>query len=120
MDCFTHAGGATPRSPRRKRNLLAVIIAQATNLGLSRMADASGIAYNTLSWTQEWYVQEEILRAANLTIVGYHRQLPLTSAFGGGMLSSIDGQWFPAKGNSLTARALSHSRTGHRASRTRG
>jgi len=33
------------------------------------MADISGIAYNTLSWTQEWYVQEEILRAANLTTV---------------------------------------------------
>jgi hypothetical protein len=44
LDCFTHAGGATPRSRELKRNLLAVIISQATNLGLSRMADASGIA----------------------------------------------------------------------------
>ena len=44
LDCFTHTGGATPRSRELKRNLLAVIISQATNLGLSRMADASGIA----------------------------------------------------------------------------
>jgi hypothetical protein len=43
LDFFTHAGGATPRSRELKRNLLAVIVAQATNLGLSRMADASGI-----------------------------------------------------------------------------
>jgi hypothetical protein len=34
--------------------LLAVIVAQATNLGLARMADASGIGYDTLLWTQEW------------------------------------------------------------------
>ena len=42
-----------------------MIVAQATNLGLSRMADASGIGYDTLLWTQEWYVREETLRAAN-------------------------------------------------------
>jgi len=62
LDRFTHAGGAAPRSRELKRNLLAVLIGQATNLGLSRMADASGIAYDTLAWTQEWYLREETLR----------------------------------------------------------
>lgn len=107
LDCFTHAGGATPRSRELKRNLLAVLVAQATNLGLVRMADASGIAYDTLAWTQEWYVREETLRAANLAIVDYHQQLPLSAVFGGGTLSSSDGQRFPTKGKSITARALS-------------
>ncbi|WP_296370991.1 Tn3 family transposase [Pseudonocardia sp.] len=92
LDCFTHAGGATPRSRELKRNLLAVIISQATNLGLSRMADASGIAYDSLVWTAEWYVREETLRAANLAVIGYHQQLPLAAVFGGGTLSSSDGQ----------------------------
>ena len=95
LDCFTHAGGATPRSRELKRNLLAVIISQATNLGLSRMADASGIAYDSLVWTAEWYVREDTLRAANLALVGYHQQLPLAAVFGGGTLSSSDGQRFP-------------------------
>ncbi len=27
LDCFTHAGGAKPRSPELKRNLIAVLIA---------------------------------------------------------------------------------------------
>jgi Tn3 transposase DDE domain-containing protein len=45
LDCFTHVGGAKPRSPELKRNLIAVLIAQATNLGLARTADACGIAY---------------------------------------------------------------------------
>ena len=106
LDCFTHAGGAKPRSPELKRNLIAVLIAQATNLGLARTADACGIGYDTLAWTQEWYVREEILRAANLALIDYHQQLPLTPLFGSGTLSSSDGQRFPTKGKSITARAL--------------
>jgi TnpA family transposase len=107
LDCFTHAGGKQTRSPELKRNLLAVLIAHATNLGLVRMAEACGIAYDSLAWTAEWYVREETLRAANLAVIGYHQRLPLTGVFGGGTLSSSDGQRFPTKGKSLTARALS-------------
>ncbi|MFG2561944.1 Tn3 family transposase [Streptomyces sp. NPDC048496] len=40
LDCFTHVGGKQTRSPELKRNLLAVLIANATNLGLVRMAEA--------------------------------------------------------------------------------
>jgi len=107
LDCFTHAGGAKPRSRELKRNLIGVIIANATNMGLSRMADASGISYDTLCWTAEWYVREETLRAANLLLVDYHQRLPMAAIFGGGTLSSSDGQRFPSKGKSITARALS-------------
>jgi TnpA family transposase len=107
LECFSHAGGKQARSPELKRNLLAVLIANATNLGLVRMAEACGISYDVLAWTAEWYVREETLRAANLAIVSYHQRLPLTRVFGGGTLSSSDGQRFPTKGKSLTARALS-------------
>lgn len=57
--------------------------------------------------TAEWYVREETLRAANLALIGYHGQLPLTAVFGSGTLSSSDGQRFPTRGKSVTARALS-------------
>ncbi|MDG3017226.1 Tn3 family transposase [Speluncibacter jeojiensis] len=107
LDCFTHAGGKPTRTPELKRNLIAVLLAQATNLGLTRMADACGISYNILVWTAEWYVREETLRAANLALIGYHRKLPLTPVFGSGTVSSSDGQRFPTRGKSVTARALS-------------
>ncbi|MDQ6748564.1 MAG: transposase, partial [Candidatus Dormibacteraeota bacterium] len=48
-----------------KRNILAVLIALATNLGLARMSEACGISYDVLAWTMEWYVREETLREAN-------------------------------------------------------
>jgi hypothetical protein len=107
LDCFTHATGKQTRTPELKRNLIAVLLAGATNLGLTSMADATGISYDILTWTKEWYVREETLRAANLALIDYHQRLPLTAAFGTGTLSSSDGQRFPTRGKSLTARALS-------------
>ncbi|SDJ97848.1 Transposase and inactivated derivatives, TnpA family [Actinopolyspora mzabensis] len=58
------------------------------------MADASGIS-------------EETLREANAAIVNHHHGLPLASVWGGGTMSSSDGQRFPMRGKSLTARAMS-------------
>ena len=49
----------------------------------------------------------ETRRAANLAIIDYHGTLPLTLIFGTGTLSSSDGQRFPTRGKSVTARALS-------------
>ncbi|GGK98091.1 hypothetical protein GCM10011588_10810 [Nocardia jinanensis] len=90
-----------------KRNLIAVLLAHSTNLGLTRMAEACGISYDILSWTDEWYVREETLRAANLAIIDYHQRLPLTPVFGAGTLSSSDGQRFPTRGKSTTSRPMS-------------
>jgi len=103
LDCFTHAGGKQARSPELKRNLIAVLISHSTNPGLTRMADACGISYDVLAWAAEWYVREETLRAANLTIIGYHERLPLAPVFGTGTLSSSDGQRFPTRGKSVEA-----------------
>jgi len=59
-----------------------------------------------LAWTQEWYVREETLREANTVIVNHHHRLELARVFGGGTMSSSDGQRFPVRGKSLTARAM--------------
>jgi TnpA family transposase len=83
-----------------------VLIANATNLGLIKMAEACGVPYDVLAWTQEWYVREEILREANTLIVNHHHRLELAKMFGGGTMSSSDGQRFPTRGKSVTARAM--------------
>lgn len=108
LDCFTHASGKQARSAELKRNLIAVLVTYSTNLGLTSMAEASGISYDMLAWTAEWYVREETLRAANLALIGYHQRLPLTASFGTGTLSSSDGQRFPTRGKSTTARTVPH------------
>ena len=107
LDCFTHAGGKKlAQSPGLKRNILAVLIALATNLGLARMSEACGISYDVLAWTMEWYVREETLREANTVVVNHHYGLELSKVFGGGTMSSSDGQRFPVRGKSLTSREM--------------
>src|ERR1700730_4566946 len=75
--------------------------------GLGAMAESCGVPHDVLAWTAEWYFSAETLEAANPAIVNYHHRLPMTRAFGTGTLSSSDGQRFPVKGKSLTARHLS-------------
>ena len=107
LDHLVHAGGKVNRPAELKRNLIYVIIAEATNMGLTAMAESCGVPYDVLAWTAEWYFRPETLEAANAAIVNYHHRLPLTSAFGPGTLSSSAGQRFPTKGKSITARAMS-------------
>ncbi len=71
------------------------------------MADATGISEDTLAWTTRWYLREETLENANTAIVNDHHRHPLAQVWGAGTLSSSDGQRFPQRGKSLTARALS-------------
>ncbi|WP_433235035.1 Tn3 family transposase [Streptosporangium sp. CA-135522] len=93
LDAFTPAGGhKTSRSTDLKRNLLAVLLAGGTNLGLTRMAEACGVSYDVLAWIQEWYLREDTLREANNRIVNHHHGLDLSQVFGGGTMSSSDGQ----------------------------
>ncbi|MGH3419052.1 MAG: Tn3 family transposase, partial [Streptosporangiaceae bacterium] len=106
-EAFTHAGGAQPRNPELVRNLYASVLAYACNLGYAGMADASGISEDTLAWTSQWYLRQDTLRVANAHLVNAHHQHPLARLWGGGTLSSSDGQRFLQRGRSLTARALS-------------
>jgi len=67
----------------------------------------------------EWYVREETLREANTCVVNHHYGLKLSKVFGGGTMSSSDGQRFPVRGKSRTlpvrgvmGTSASSSRTG--------
>ena len=48
---LVHAGGKVSRPPDLRRNLLYVIIAEATNMGLAAMAESCGVSYDVLAWT---------------------------------------------------------------------
>lgn len=103
---FEHAGGAQPRSNGLLVHLYASILSQACNFGLSQMADIAHLSYEQLAWTTNWYLREETLKAATTRLVNYHYHQPLARAWGGGTLSSSDGQRFPATVESKRAVAL--------------
>ena len=90
--------------------LLATILADATNLGLSRMAAASqGVTRDQLLWTHDAYIRDESYRAALTVLINAHHRLPFSRVWGDGTTSSSDGQFFRgakrgASGGDINAR----------------
>ena len=75
--------------------LLAAILADATNLGLGRMAAAShGVTRDKLIWTADAYIRPETYKAALARIIRAHHALSIASAWGDGTTSSSDRQFF--------------------------
>lgn len=75
--------------------LLATILADGSNLGLARMAEASqGVTPDQLLWTQSAYMREDTYKAALAKIINGHHALPIAAVWGQGTTSSSDGQFF--------------------------
>jgi TnpA family transposase len=70
------------------------------------MAQMAEIPADRLAWCTTWYLREETLKAATDTLVNFHHRLPLSQRWGGGTLSSSDGQRLPVAGKVRNATAL--------------
>lgn len=104
--CFEQAGGYAARHPELPAQLYAAVLAQGCNLGLTRMAHITDLDYQRLAWTTQWYLRDATLKAAVTGLVNDRGRQPLSAAWGGGTLSSSDGQRFPVAGHAATATAL--------------
>ena len=94
-DRFTHVRSGEP--PNDGSALMAAILADATNLGLARMAESSqGLTHARLIWTAQWHIRDESYAAALAAIVDYHHVLPHSAIWGPGTGSSSDGQFYRA------------------------
>ena len=94
---FTHLHTGLPTDDPRV--VLTAVVADATNLGLTRMADACSIAsYRQLAWTAGWHLREETYRRALAVLVNAQQAQPLAAHFGAADVSSSDGQHFPTGG----------------------
>lgn len=75
--------------------LLAAILADATNLGLGRMAAAShGVTRDKLIWSADAYIRPETYKVALAKIIDAHHALPVAGIWGDGTTSSSDRQFF--------------------------
>jgi TnpA family transposase len=101
---FTPLQGHQARPPHFSKTLLAVLISQATNLGVVSMsASVQGISVDMLRHVLQDFVREETLTAASAAIVNRHHALPLSAVHGTGTLSSSDAQRFGMRASSLLA-----------------
>jgi TnpA family transposase len=94
---FTHLHSGLPADDQRV--VLTAVLAGATNLGLTRMAEACSVAsYRQLAWTVGWHLREETYRHALAVLVNAQQRQPLAALFGAADVSSSDGQHFLTSG----------------------
>ena len=104
-DCFTHLRSGLPFEDNRV--ILTTVLADATNLGLTGMAEACSVAtYKQLVWTAGWHLREETYGRALARIVAAQQANPLAAAFGEATTSSSDGQHFPLGGRGESTGAV--------------
>ena len=97
-DRFAHL--RTGALPGDSRVLMTALLADATNLGLARMARSSGaFSHSQLIWVAEWHVRDETYQAALACLVDAIHAQPFTQIWGDGDTSSSDGQFFRAGGH---------------------
>ena len=83
-----------------KTLLLTAILADAINLGLTKMAESCpGTTYAKLSWLQAWHIRDETYSAALADLVNAQFRHPFAGNWGDGTTSSSDGQRFKAGGH---------------------
>jgi TnpA family transposase len=96
-DRFAHL--RTGNSAADKPALLAAVLADGTNLGLARMADASrGLGYLHLVNVAQWHISDDNYVAARAAIIDAHNKHPMAAIWDDGTTSSSDGQYFRAGG----------------------
>jgi TnpA family transposase len=108
-NAFTHLHTGMPADDPRV--VLTAILADATNLGLTRMAEACSVAsYHQLAWTAGWHVREDTYRQALATLTNAQERQPLAALFGAPEVSSSDGQAFltAGRGEALGAHNARH------------
>jgi hypothetical protein len=75
--------------------LLSAILADAINLGLTKMAESSpGATYAKLSWLQAWHIRDETYSAGLADLVNAQFRHGFAANWGDGTTSSSDGQRF--------------------------
>ena len=97
LDGFTHLRTGDTATDRRV--LMAALLADGLNLGLTRMAEVCNIAnLGQLAWTADWHIRDETYRLALRCLVDQQQREPFAAIFGSGVASSSDGQFFQAAG----------------------
>lgn len=94
-DAFTHL--RTQQPVRQTPAIQAAVLADATNMGMLRMAGASSnVTERQIAWARLFHMRPETYRSAQAVITNAHAAHPHSRVWGTGTTSSSDGQFYRA------------------------
>ena len=107
IDCFKHVLGAQPKCRAHEYDLLAILVANATNQGIYGISQISDRAYDQLSTIQSNYIQLETLNEAIDTVNNATARLPIFkyyNLYDDIIHASADGQKFESRRETFKTR----------------
>ena len=95
-DAFTHVAEGGARVEGLPKSACAVLLAEACNVGLEPLVKPAdpALTRGRLLWVRQNYLRADTLTEANARLVDAQAAIPLTRAWGGGELASVDGLRF--------------------------
>lgn len=96
LDDFIHISEGPIRAQELPLSLCAVLLSEATNLGLSPFIDPNNLALTRgrLTWVRHNFIRTETIVKANARLVAMQDTIPLAHAWGGGEVAVADGLRF--------------------------
>ncbi|CAM4241826.1 Tn3 family transposase [Listeria booriae] len=106
---FTHTATSKSPSSEEKPVLLATLMALGTNIGLTKMGDATpDVTYFQMANVRQWRMHEDAMLKAQATLVNFVSQQKLATCWGDGSTSSSDGMRVPISVPALNAEHNPH------------
>jgi len=110
---LVHASTLQPPKENEKTSVMAAIMAMGTNIGLTKMVDATqDVSYRQMSTASQWRLYEDAMNKAQAVLVNFQHQLGLSNYSGDGTTSSSDGMRVQIGVSSLHAESNPHYGTG--------
>ncbi len=102
---FSHMSEGAARAEDLGVSICAVLVAEACNIGLEPVVQASNPALSRarLSWVDQNYIRGDTITAATIRFVDAQGDIPLAQAWGGGEVASADGLRFVVPVRTLNA-----------------
>lgn len=99
---FTPIHGQKSEPQKFYKTLVATILSQATNIGITTMQDCTtDITIDMMRYVANTYIRDETIQLANAELVDRHSQIELSQVHGKGAFSSSDSQRFAVAASSL-------------------
>lgn len=105
LDAFVYLGDGRTRMENLKTSLVALLVAEACNIGYTPVVDANDEALTRarLVHVDQYYLRADTIAAANARLIEAQAKVPIVAHWGEGLLASVDGLRFVVPKRTINA-----------------
>lgn len=105
LDAFVHLGDGRTRMENLKTSLVALLVAEACNIGLTPVIgpEDEALTRGRLVHVDHYYLRADTIAAANAKLIEAQARVPIVAHWGEGLLASVDGLRFVVPKRTINA-----------------